>query len=138
MMTGDGIGVGIMADSVSVLRVQDRVDQDVAMVAVIYRDMGKQAADQVVIRAMDEVALTMAGLVGRVQSRELSDVARQLRRLQRLSVPLGLVSLAQVAQDARGCLEAGDVTAFSAVWARLVRVAKRSLVADRTAADQWV
>ncbi len=108
------------------------------MVAAIYRDMGKQAADQVVNRAKGEVALTMAGLVGRVQSRDLSDVGRQLRRLQRLSAPLGMVSLAQVAQDARGCLDAGDATAFSAVWARLVRVAEGSLVAGRDALDQSV
>ena len=36
--------------------------------------------------------------------------------------------LAQVAEDARTALVGGDATALAAVWARLVRVAERSLV----------
>ena len=40
---------------------------------------------------------------------------------------LGLSSLSSVARDSRICLERADSTAFSAVWARLLRVAERSL-----------
>jgi hypothetical protein len=47
-----------------------------------------------------------------------------------MAMGVGMVSLAQVARDARLCLERGDTTAFAAVWARLVRVAERSLVRD--------
>jgi hypothetical protein len=59
-------------------------------------------------------------------------MARQLRRLQRMSENLGLVSLGLISADVRSCLERKDVTAFSAVWARLLRVAERSLAADRS------
>ncbi|HEY6918952.1 MAG TPA: hypothetical protein VI412_06800, partial [Tabrizicola sp.] len=68
---------------------------------------------------------------------ELRDLSRQLARLGRLAADLGLLSLATVAGDAKICLERADGTAFSAVWARLLRVAERSLslevgLADRT------
>ena len=50
---------------------------------------------------------------------DLADMTRQLRRLQRMSENLGLVSLGLIAGDVSACLERKDVTAFSAVWARL-------------------
>jgi hypothetical protein len=49
-----------------------------------------------------------------------------------------MVSLAQVAQDVRTCLDQTDRIAFAAVWARLMRVAERSLATDRGLADQSV
>jgi hypothetical protein len=121
---------------VSVLRVQDRVRQDAAPVAAMYRDMGAHGAEQVVTRALSEVALTMAALANEVKARDLSDVSRQARRLQRMAEQLGMVSLCAVAGDVRNCLDQGDSTAFAAVWARLLRVAERSLSPDRDLLDQ--
>jgi hypothetical protein len=48
---------------------------------------------------------------------------------------LGMVSLSSVAADARTCLDRCDSTAFSAVWARLLRIAERSLSSDKGFAD---
>jgi hypothetical protein len=127
-----------MTAELCVLRLQDRVRQDAGPVAAMYRDMGAQAADQIVTRALGELALTMSGLVAQVRGHDLSDVARQVRRLQRMSEQLGLVSLAGVAGDVRVVLERGDVTAFSAVWARLLRVAEQSLAPDRDLLDQSI
>jgi hypothetical protein len=50
--------------------------------------------------------------------------------MQGMALGVGMVSLAHVARDAALCLERGDTTAFAAVWARLVRVAERSLVKE--------
>lgn len=126
----------VMKATVTVLRPKDRLCQDGAPVAAMYRDMGTTAAEQVVTRALGELALAMSGLAAQVKSHDLRDLARQLRRLQRLSEQLGLLSLCQVAGDVRACVEYGDVTAFSAVWARLLRVAERSLVTEKDILDQ--
>ena len=91
-----------------------------------------------VTRALGELALTMSGLALQVRAHDLNDLARQLRRLQRMSEQLGMISLGLVAGDVRRCLEGGDVTAFAAVWARLMRVAERSLAADRDLLDQTI
>ncbi|MEZ5799011.1 MAG: hypothetical protein R3D63_16960 [Paracoccaceae bacterium] len=103
--------------------------------AMIYRNLGTSAAEQMVARALGELALAMAGIAAQVKGRELADLARQLRKLQRMAENLGMVSLGLVSQDARTCLERCDSTAFAAVRARLLRVAERSLASDKGFAD---
>ncbi len=113
------------------LRPRERVRQDSAPIALMYRSMGTAAAEEVVTRALSELAMTMAGLAEQVRSRDRQDISRQLRRLQRMAEGLGMVSLGQVAGDIRACLEQADPTAFAAVWARLLRVAECSLAAEK-------
>jgi hypothetical protein len=122
---------------VTALRPREIVRQDVEAIAVIYRNLGAPVAEQMVTRALGELALTMAGLAEKVRAQDLRDLARQLGRLTRLASDLGLSSLASVSSDAKTCLERADGTAFSAVWARLLRVAERSLVAEPGLADQF-
>ena len=141
MVTQSGVGcvetwVYAMGE-ISTLRPREVVRQDVEAIAVIYRNLGAPVAEQMVTRALGELALTMAGIAEKVRSQELRDLARQLGRLTRLAGDLGLSSLAMVAGDAKTCLERADSTAFSAVWARLMRVAERSLVIEAEPADQF-
>lgn len=121
---------------IAALRPRDVVRQDVEAIAVIYRNLGAPVAEQMVTRALGELALTMAGIAEKVQAQELRDLSRQLGRLKRMAGDLGLVTLAGVAGDAKTCLERADSTAFSAVWARLMRVAERSLSTDVGVADR--
>ena len=123
-------------DNVVALRPNDRVRQDAEPIATIYRNLGTASAEQVVTRALGELALTMSGLAVHVKAHELGDLNRQLRRLQRMSENLGMTSLGLVAADVRVCLDQSDTTAFAAVWARLMRIAEWSLVADKTMLDQ--
>ncbi len=122
---------------IATLRPREVVRQDVEAIAVIYRNLGAPVAEQMVSRALGELALTMAGIAEKVRAQELRDLAGQLGRLARLAGDLGLSSLASVAGDAKTCLERADGTAFSAVWARLLRVAERSLVTETGLADQF-
>ena len=126
----------MLPDNVYRLRPNDRVRQDAEPIATIYRNLGTTSAEQVVTRALGELALTMAGLATQVRAHDLSDLSRQLRRLQRMGENLGLVSLGLVAEDVRICMERSDVTGFAAVWARLLRVAERSLATDKDMLDQ--
>lgn len=123
---------------IATLRPREVVRQDVEAIAVIYRNLGAPVAEQMVTRALGELALTMAGIAEKVRAKELRDLARQLGRLRRLAADLGLLSLSSVAGDAKSCLERADGTAFSAVWARLLRVAERSLSAEVGLVDQSV
>lgn len=125
-----------MTAEIAVLRVQDRLRQDCAPVAAIYRDLGPEQAERIITRALGELALTMSGLAAQVRAHQLQDMARPLRRLQRLSEQLGMQSLGAVAGDLRLCLAGGDATAFAAVWARLLRVAERMLAADHSLIDR--
>lgn len=116
--------------NVVALRPDDRVRQDVEPIASLYRNLGRASAEQVVTRALGELALAMSGMAAQVRLHDLRDLSRQLRRLQRMSENLGMTSLGTVASDVRDCLERADATAFASVWARLMRVAERSLATD--------
>lgn len=119
-----------MSGNITVLRPNERVCLDTGPIAAIQRDMGSGAADQVVSRAIGELALTMAELAGQVRARDLTDLNRQLRSLQRMAEHMGMITLGQVSAQVRGCIASGDSTAFAAVWARLIRVAERSLACE--------
>jgi len=121
---------------VTALAPREVVRQDIEAIAAIYRNLGAPTAEQMVTRALGELALTMAGIAERVRAQDLRDLAQQLGQLRRLAKDLGLVSLASVAGDTLACLESADGTAFSAVWARLLRVAERSLSPHPDMADR--
>lgn len=122
-------------ENVTILRPQERVRQDGEAIAVIYRNLGTATAEPMVTRALGELALAMTQLAATVRGRDLTDMARQLRRMRRMAENLGMVSLSQVAEDLCTCLDRADSTAFAAVWARLLRVAERSLSAEQGFAD---
>lgn len=119
-------------------RPKDRIYQDAEPIALIYRSMGTHAAEEVVNRALGEITLTMSNIARQVQGQDIGDVARQLRRMERMAMQLGLVSLGTVSNDARACLDGGNPIAFSAVWARLLRVAEVSLAIEIGAIDQQI
>jgi hypothetical protein len=121
--------------NVMTLKVREQVHQDCTPLALMYRNLGPASTEQIIARAMGELALAMAGIAAQVKEHQLTDVARQLTRLQRMAENLGLVSLSAVSGDAKACLEGADSTAFAAVWARLLRVAERSLSAETAFAD---
>ena len=97
-----------MTAEITAMRPRDRVRQDSEPIAMMYRTMGTQAAEQVVNRALAELALTMAGLADQVRDGDVETLARQLRRLQRMAEQLGLVSMGQIAADARHCQDRPD------------------------------
>lgn len=123
-------------ENVVALQPKERVRQDAEPIATIYRNLGTSSAEQVVTRALGELALTMSGLATQVRAHDMGDLLRQLRRLQRMAENLGMVSLGVVAGDLRVCMERSDPTAFAAVWARLLRIAERSLSSDKDLLDQ--
>ena len=119
-------------DSVVALRPNDRVRQDAEPIATICRNLGATTAAHVVARALDEVSQMVAGLNTLVKRHDLAEMPRPLRRLQRMAENLGLITLGLVAADLTLCIACQDVTAFSAVWARLVRVAENALADQRS------
>ena len=96
-------------DNVVALRPKERVRQDAEPIATIYRNLGTSGAEQVVTRALGELALTMAGLATQVRAHEMGDLTRQLRRLQRMAENLGHgQSLGVVSGDLRACMDGAD------------------------------
>jgi hypothetical protein len=127
--------VGMTADVVA-YQPQEHILQDSAPIALMYRNMGTRTAEEVVTRALGELALTLSALTAALHRPEAPEVGRQLRRAQRMAEQLGMVSLGQVAGDLRDCLEARDPVALAAVRSRLMRVAEASLAPDKALLDR--
>ena len=125
-----------MTTNVTALRPKDRLRHDSGPLEAIYCSMGRTEAEQLVARALGELALAMAGIAAQVKAVDMADLPRQLKRIQRVADQLGLVSLAGVAGDLRACLDQGDATAFAAIWARLLRIAERSLASGAAPFDR--
>lgn len=113
------------------LRPSENVHHNGETIAEIYRNLGTPTADRMMTRALGELTTNLAELAARVRAREVDDAPRRIRRLRSMAENLGMTTLAGVARDAATCLEAGDDTAFAAVWARFLRVAEHSLSSTR-------
>lgn len=87
--------------------------------------LGPDDAARVLSRAIEELALSVAAVATQVRLHDAGDVQWHSRRVQKLALGLGLISLANVAGDMRR--SHADPTAFAAVCARLMRVAAKSL-----------
>lgn len=119
-------GAGCAMKNVLALVPSERLRQDAEPIAAIYRNLGVQAAEQVVARALAELASVAQEVVEQVRLHDSASLPRSLRRLQRLSENMGLVSLGTIAHDTAICLSDGDSIAFAAVFARLQRVMERT------------
>jgi hypothetical protein len=114
-------------DNVVALRPIERVRRDAGPIETICRNLGAATAEQVVLRALTEMSQSVTSLAVMVKAHDLGEMPRPLRRLQLLAENLGLITLGLVAEDLALCLTSQDVTAFCAVWARLLRVAEVAL-----------
>ncbi|WRH62662.1 MAG: hypothetical protein RSE12_20290 [Fuscovulum sp.] len=129
MLSPGVIRVGeVMTSGVVTLHPQERVDEDEGAILAIFDRLGPDPGAKLVTRAVGELAMAVTVMCAQVDRHELDSLPRALKRMQAMAAGVGLVSLAQVAEDAREVLLRGDATAFAAVWARLMRVAERSLV----------
>lgn len=117
-----------MSESVVQLRLRERVDENEAAILAIFDRLGPDPGAKLVTRAVGELAIAVTVMAAQVDRHELGSLPRSLKRMEALAGGVGMVSLALVASDAREVLLRGDATAFSAVWARLMRVAEQSLV----------
>ena len=117
-----------MAGRVVTLHPCERVDEDEGAILAIFDRLGADPGAKLVTRAVGELGMAVTVMCAQVERHELETLPRGLKRMQAMAAGVGMVSLARVAEDARAVLLRGDATAFAAVWARLVRVAERSLV----------
>lgn len=122
-----------MACAVIALSPREFLREDAGAISEICDRLGPDTAARVLARSIEDLALSVAAIATQVRLHDLADVQWHSRRVQKLALGLGLISLANVAGDLRRshC----DPTAFAAVCARLLRVASRSLVG---LSRQWV
>lgn len=118
---------------IAVLNMSEGIRVDAGRVLEIYDQLGEAAAEVVLGRAMEELAVALAQLERGHQDGSagggLSGLLTQADRIAALAWQVGLTTLARVAADVVACGEGDNHSGFHATSARLLRVANRSLTA---------
>lgn len=116
---------------VVILKHEEGVRMDGTRLAAILRARGPGAAEAVLLARINDMAVQIAQMERHYRAGRVVLVCRHGRRLQHAAEEIGMRSFARVARDARICAVRGDMVAFTAAWARLLRIHDRSLQAAR-------
>lgn len=113
--------------SVVELRQSERILIDAPRLEALFRQMGERAAEGFVMDSIEDISDRLAEIELATRNGVLTDVPFKAERVASLCTDIGLVSLARVARDLGASATRGDMTAYRAVWERLVRIGDRSL-----------
>ena len=113
--------------NVEMLAQNEAVRLDSEKLEALYNQLGDVSAEDVVCRAMEELALRLSQTERQFRSGDRDEMRKSARSIAAISEQIGMGALAKVASDLRRCAESGDYVAQAAVLARLIRVGERSL-----------
>lgn len=113
--------------TLAVLRHNEGVRLDPDRLVALYSDLGEAGAEQVVCRAMEELAGRLTEIQRFADDGDLLAMTRSARLLVKVAEQIGMLTFARVAGDVLRATAAGDRPAQAATLARLVRIGDRSL-----------
>lgn len=108
---------------------EEPVRFDPGSLEALYAQLGPVGAENVVCRAMEELALRLADLESLHRAGRLKELAKVARSLIAIADQVGLKSFARVAYDVAQCACRDDPVALGATLCRLERIGDRSLTA---------
>lgn len=113
----------------AVLHHEEGVRLDPDCLVALYAELGEAGAEQVVIRAMEELNRRLMEIQRFVDAGDQAALVRSARLLIKVAEQIGMTSLARVAADVLRVVMRGDPAAEAATLARLMRIGDRSLTA---------
>lgn len=116
-----------MLEEVSVLAQNEAVEVDAGKLEDLYRQLGDSAAEDVVCRAMEELAIRLAHTEKLYRQHRREEMRKSARSIGAIAEQVSMQLLADVARDVIACLDHCDDIALAAVLARLVRIGECSL-----------
>lgn len=111
------------------IRLAEPVTVDPDQLNALYTDMDPVSAEDVVCRAMEELALRMAHCDRHYRKGEWDALRKSSKSLVAIAEQIGMHVLARVARDVATCVRAGDQVALAATVGRLMRTGEGSLTA---------
>ncbi|MEP4195093.1 MAG: hypothetical protein ABJL99_05575 [Aliishimia sp.] len=95
----------------------------------LYAQLGPAGAEDVLRRAMEELALRLSHSERLYQQNELPELRKSAHSLIAIADQIGMSKLAKVAENVSEAVEQGDMVAVAATLSRLMRVGETSLTA---------
>lgn len=120
---------GEKVTSVCQMMPDESVSIDHDQLGALYAELGALGAEDVVRRAMEELALRLSHLERQYRQNEMTQLRKGVRSLIKIAEQIGMLKLARVAEDVGHAIDQADETAVAATLARLLRVGERSLTA---------
>jgi hypothetical protein len=111
------------------LRPTEQVRLDPERLGSLYAQLGVASAEDVVCRALEELALRLAHCDQLYRKQSWTALRKNTRSLIAIADQIGLLKLSAVAGDVTACIDRGDGTALAATLSRLLRIGERSLTA---------
>ena len=116
-------------EQVTLLKQDETVRLDSDRLGELYAQLGEAGAEDVVCRAMEELAARLAYAERMYRLGHHADLRKSVRSLAAIADQVGMFTLARVARNVIGCVDTGDAIALAATLARLLRIGERSLTA---------
>nr|WP_319248939.1 hypothetical protein [uncultured Celeribacter sp.] len=111
------------------LRPSETVELDHALLENLYQELGTKAADSVVLRAMEELAVRLSKIDRNFKAGQIEDVRHAARSMVAVAEQIGMVTFARVANDVTGLAARHDDAGLAAAVERLMRIGENSLLA---------
>ncbi len=120
---------GESVQQIAVLVFDEKVWLDSDRLAELYVQLGEAGAQDVVCRAMEELAVRLARVDEAFRTYKLAVLRKSTKGLIGIAEQVGMQRLADVARDVCKCADGPDPVALGATMARLQRIGDRSLTA---------
>lgn len=114
-------------EQVSVLKLNEVVLLNRDRIVQLKRQLGERAAQDVLCRAVEEIALRLEQVNDRYVQQEYAEMRKCTRSLLAIADQIGLDTLTMVADDVVWCVDTGDMVAMAATHDRLLRIGQSSL-----------
>ena len=111
------------------IRPMEQVNVNHDQLSTLYAQLGEAGAEDVVCRAMEELALRMSQCDRLYRDGKWAELRKNTRSLIAIADQIGMFTLARVAGDVTACLDAEDANAVASTLSRLIRIGERSLTA---------
>ncbi len=95
----------------------------------LYAQLGAANAEQIVLRAMEELAARLDKVEGSYKKGQFGEMQKAARSMIAISEQIGMETFARVASDVNMLATQDDGAALAATVARLKRIGERSLLA---------
>ena len=118
---------GEIVEHLTLLKQNEAVHFDPERLKELYVQLGEASAEDVVCRALEELAVRLSHTERCYREGRLLDMRKSARSLCAIADQIGMAMFSRVARDVTRCADSGDRVALAATLARLLRIGERSL-----------
>lgn len=114
---------------ISQIKPRESVHVDQERLSALYAQLGESSAEDVVCRAMEELALRLSHCDRLFRTGDMQELRKSARSLIAIAEQIGMDDVSRVANDVTVCVDAQDDVAIAATLQRLMRSGEGSLTA---------